>query len=119
MVDGVGAADLGAPEPVDLHQPQGPVAERHALVALHGRLVLPEGGGHVAPARRRGDLEVGQLGQGLRADDLRLTTPLLEAVEQPPVHVLGRLAGPGGVGADQADEVAVTHALRDVETPPV
>ena len=119
VVDGVGPALLDPPEPVHLDQPHRPVPEGDPLVALHQGVVHAEGAGHVAQAVGGGDLEVAELGHRPGLGHLGVAAPQVEAVEQAPVEVLGRLAGPVGVGADDLDLLAVADALGQVEAAPV
>src|SRR6266567_6861350 len=110
-VDRVRPAELVAVEPVDLHQPARPVADRHPLQLLHQRLVLAERRGDVARPVRRPDLEVAQLGDRLRLADVRFPPPLRQAVGHAAVDLVRGLPGPAGVGADDPHLLAGPDAL--------
>ncbi len=99
VLDGIAAALLGAPEAIDLHQPERPVAQRHPLELLEDGVVLPEGRGHIHHPVRSGHAEVAELVAGLGIEHLDVLLEHLDAVECASVDLLDRLAGPVGGGA--------------------
>ena len=111
-LDRVTAGELRAPEAIDLDEPQGPIAAAMRSYPRAG-VELAEGGGDVLEPVGCDELEVAERVHRGRRDERDVLLEQREPVDEPPMDVLGGLAGAVRGGVAEHDRLAGVDPLGE------